>query len=148
MKKIQKEVKTYEDIYVSVDGKEFKNEADCKEWEKSYKGTLEASWKLVKKKRVNDIDLGLPWSSDDHECYVLKPKDLEEITLINAYIYASTCGGSDSAILTTNHIGKLIALNFGYDHDWCDVYILENHIKKLADYVTELEKEFNKEEEQ
>lgn len=41
MKKIQREVKTYKDIFVSVDGKEFETEANCREWEKSYKGTLD-----------------------------------------------------------------------------------------------------------
>ena len=139
MKKIQKEEKIYKDVYVSVDGKEFSNEADCKEWEKSYRGTLEASWKLIKKIEVSDCNLGLPWSSDDHECYVLMPKDLDEITLINAYIRSSTCC---EGVLTTEHIGKLIALNFGYDHDYCDVYILDKHIKKIYDYVAEIEKEY------
>ena len=50
MKKIQREETKviYTDIYVSVDGKEFTNEKDCREWETSYKGTLEASWKLIR----------------------------------------------------------------------------------------------------
>ena len=136
MKKICKEVKTYKDVYVSVDGKEFNNEADCKEWEASYKGTLAASWKLIKKIEVCDTRLGLPYSNDDHECYILKPQNLDEITLINAYIASST---SDKTTLTTEHIGKLIALNFGYDHDYCDVDILSDHIKEVSDYVSKLE---------
>ena len=63
MRKIQREVKSYTDIYVSVDGREFTNEADCKAWESSYRGTLEASWKLIDKKEVCDCDFGFPWSS-------------------------------------------------------------------------------------
>ena len=56
MKKIQKEETKVivKDIFVSVDGKEFTNEADCKAWETSYRGTLEASWALIKKKKVFD----------------------------------------------------------------------------------------------
>ena len=144
MKKIQQEVKTYKDIYVSVDGKNFETEADCREWEKSYRGTLEASWNKVKKVEVNSASLGLPWSGDDHECYIIKPKDLDEIVLINAYIDCTTCSGT--MLLTTEHIGKLIALNFGYDHDYCDRYLIDdilvdikNYIAKMADKLEEVQ---------
>lgn len=139
MKKIQKEITTYKDIFVSADGKEFNSEEDCRAWENSYKGTISASWHLIQKREANSCLLGLMWSSDDHECYVIKPKDLEEITLINAYITTSTC--HNEIRLTTNHIGKMIALDFGYDHDYCDVYILEEHIKKISEYVAKLESE-------
>lgn len=137
MKKIQREVKTYKDIYVSVDGKEFTNEADCKAWESSYKGTLEASWKNVKKIEANSCLLGIAYSSDDHECYIIKPKNLDEITLINAYIQSST--DVVSPVLIADHIGKTIALDFGYDHYYCDVIILSDHIKEISDYIAKLE---------
>lgn len=143
MKKIQREVKTYEDIYVSIDGREFRKEADCKEWEASYKGTLSSSFALIKKVEANSCNLGIAYSNDDHECYVIKPKNLEEITLINAYIKSSTCC---NGTLTAGHIGKLVALNFGYDHDYCDVYTLEDHIKHVADYISELENKICEEE--
>jgi hypothetical protein len=146
MKKIQREVKAYEDIYVSVDGKEFKNEADCKAWENSYRGTLEASWKRIKKEEVDAGNLGLAYASCDDECYVIKPKNLDEIVLINAYTESSTYG--DGANLTTEHIGKLVALNFGYDHDYCAVVILEDHLNDLKKYVCELEGKFNEEKEE
>lgn len=136
MKKIQREEKIYKDIYVSKDGKEFDSEAACKQWEKSYEGTLTASWNLIEKIPVCDGDLGIPWSSEDHECYVLKPKNLDEITLINAYI---SCTTSDSGGLTAQNIGNLILLNFGYDHDYCDAYVLSDHVKKISDYISKLE---------
>lgn len=146
MKRIQKEITTYKDIFVSIDGKEFNSEADCRQWESSYRGTLEASWKNVKKLEVDTCSLGLPWSSDDYECYVIKPKNLEEITLINAYILSSTDNGATA--LTTQHIGELIALNFGYDHDYCDVYVLSDHIKKVTDYIAKLGNEIDENEEE
>ena len=145
MKKIQKETTIYKDIYVSVDGKEFNNEADCRAWENSYKGTIVASWKLIEKVEANPCSLGMPYANDDHECYVIKPKNLEEITLINAYIESSVCCGN-GVKLTTNHIGKLVAMDFGYDHDYCDVYILENHINSIVNYVAELENKMNEKE--
>ena len=141
MKKIQQEVKTYKDIYVSVDGKEFSNKEDCEAWEKSYKGTIAASWSLIKKVDASTVNLGLPWSSDDYECYVLKPKSLDEITLINAYIQSSTC--SSGTMLTTGHIGHTIAINFGYDHDYCDVYVIEDNLKNITNYMAKLENELN-----
>ena len=145
MKKIKREETIYKYVYVSVDGKEFNSEVDCKAWENSYKGTMQASWQLIKKIEVSDCNLGLPWSSDDHECYVLVPKSLDEIVLINAYIESST---DYKNTLTAEHIGKLIALNFGYDHDFCDVYVLADHIKAISDYISDLEKEINKNEEE
>ena len=140
MKKIQREETKviYTDIYVSVDGKEFTNEADCKAWESSYKGTLSASWQLIKKKEVCGSDFGIPWACEDHECYIIKPKNLDEIVLINAYIKSST---SNESRLTTDHIGKLVLLNFGYDHDWCDVYILADLINGITDRVAKAETE-------
>ena len=141
MKTIQREVKTYENIYVSIDGKEFKNESDCKAWENSYKGTLAASWNDIKKIEANSCLLGLMYSSDDHECYVIKPKDIEEITLINAYIASVTC---DNTIrLTTEYIGQLVAFDFGYDRDYCDIYILKNHIDRMMDYISALEEKIS-----
>lgn len=150
MKKIQREETKviYTDIYVSVDGREFTNEADCRAWENSYRGTLEASWQLIDKKKICDCDYGLPWSSEDNECYAIKPKNLDEIVFLNAYIYTSTYGNAVATALTTEHIGKLVILNFGYDHDWCNVHILADHIAKLTERVANLEAEMNGEKEE
>ena len=147
MRKIQREETkvVYTDIYVSVDGREFDNEADCQAWEKSYEGTLEASWKLLDKKEVCNCNYGFAWSSEDHECYAIKPKNLDEIVLINAYIKATT--GSNTT-LTTEHIGKVCILNFGYDHDWCDVDILADHLAKVTEQIVQLEAEMNGEKEE
>ena len=147
MKKIQREETKviYTDVYVSVDGKEFTNEADCKAWESSYRGTMEASWKLIDKKEVCNCNYGFEYASEDHECYAIKPKNLDEIVLINAYINATT---GNEGILTTEHIGKLLILNFGWDHDYCDVDILADHLAKITERVTKLEAEFNGEKEE
>ena len=146
MKKIQREETKViiSDIFVSVDGKEFTSEADCKAWETSYRGTLEASWALIKKKKVFDTDFGIPWSSEDHECYAISPKNLDEITLINAYIKATTC--SDGR-LTIEHIGQLIMLDFVSDHDYCDIYVLSEHIDAIIRNADKLKTEMSDEKE-
>ena len=146
MEKIQREVKTYKNVYVSVDGKEFNNEADCRAWENSYSGTLEASWKLIKKVEASSCGLGLPWSNEDAECYVIEPKNMDEIVLINAYVQDVTHNNCHK--LTTNHIGKMVALNFGYDRDYCDMYMLSDHIKDITNYISKLENEIHETETQ
>lgn len=136
MKKIQKDVVIKKDVFVSIDGMEFNNEADCREWETSYKGTMAASWNLIKKIKANPCELGVPYANEDDECYMIKPKNLEEITLINAYIRSST---SCDIKLTTDHIDKAVIIDFGYDHDWCHVYIVENLINNITKKAAELE---------
>lgn len=147
MKKIQREETkvVYTDVYVSVDGREFTNEADCRAWETSYRGTLEASWKLINKKQVCDCDFGIPWSSEDHECYAIKPKNLDEIVLINAYIKATTY---EDGKLTTEHIGKLLMLDFGYDHDCCYIHDFTEHLANITKKIATLEAEMNGEKEE
>ena len=143
MKKITKEetkVITRE-FYVSVDGKEFTNEEDCKQWENSYKGTLSASWYLLKKQEINAGLAGIPYGCDDYECYLLKPSNLEELTLINAYMASVTYNNCPT--LTTDYINQLIILNFGYDQDYCDVYKVENHLSRITEYINNKENELS-----
>lgn len=139
----KKEVITYKNIYISDDGREFEDENSCKEWEKSYKGTLNASWNLIKKISVDASRIGFPGGCSDEECYVLRPKNMDEIIFLNAYIRNST--GCNADILNINHIGKMIVLNFGYDHDYCSCYITEELIKEISNYTSEIETNLDKE---
>ena len=143
MKINKKEVVTYKNIYISDDGREFEDENSCKEWEKSYKGTLNVSWNLIKKVSIDASSIGFPGGCSDEECYVLRPKNMDEIILLNAYIRSSI--GYDTDTLNINHIGKMIALNFGYNHDYCSCYIVEELIKKISNYASELETNLDKE---
>ena len=148
MKKIQREetVVVRKEVYVSVDGKEFENEKDCMAWESSYRGTLNKSWELMKKHKASPCGFGIPYCNEDDECYIVKPASLDEITLINAYISASTY--DNRVTLTTNHIGKLVFLNFGYDHDYCSEHILADNLAKITECIAKVEAEFNEEKEE
>lgn len=139
MKKINKEIKSYETVFVSVDGKEFKTEEDCEAWEKSYKGTMAASWGLIKKIEINPANLGIPYSSDDHECYLIRPRNIDEIALINAYIQATAY---DGIVLDSSYIGKDTALDFGYDHEYCEAYVVDEIIHSIANYIAKKAAEF------
>ena len=139
MKTITKEetkvIKT--EMYVSEDGKEFAVKEHCLEWEKSYRGTLELSWKELAKKKICAVDYGIPYSNEDSECYVIIPKNLDEITLINAYIDCVTCGNGNT--LDATMINKSICINFGYDRDWCDIYDLRDYVNKVLNRISEAE---------
>lgn len=132
MKKvIKEETKVIQvETYISADGKEFANKEHCLEWENSYRGTLELSWKKLNPQEVCASSFGLPYGNDDDNCFVITPKNLEEITLINAYIDCRT--NKNGANISTTVMGKAILLNFGYDFDWCDIYVLEDHLASLT----------------
>jgi hypothetical protein len=138
MKKERRRKVVFEDIFVSVDGREFDNEKDCLDWEKS-KDTLNARWELMKKVTVDGDKLGLPDANKDDECYILKPKDFKEIALINEYIGSEL--GDNRMWVTTEHINKTIALIFGYYGNFCDVYIVSNIVEEIKAYAAKMEKE-------
>ncbi len=39
-------------------------------------------------------------------------------------------------------------MNFGYDHDYCDVYLLKEHLATIAERIAKLEAEMNGEKEE
>ena len=64
--------------------------------------------------------------------------DFEDIKVINAYTEATCCGCK--ANLTQEDIGKLIAMNFGYDHDWCGVYKVDEYLNSIKNQYERYEK--------
>ena len=96
-----------------------------------------------KKISVDASRIGFPGGCSDEECYVLRPKNMDEIIFLNAYIKNSIDYNTD--ILNINHIGKMIVLNFGFDHDYCSCYIVEELIKEISNYASEVETILDKE---
>lgn len=138
MKKVIKEVVVQQSkfVFVAADGKEFDNEKDCLEWEKSYGCTLEASMKDIHKITVSPVALGLPYSSDDDEVWLIKPTSLADVTLINAYI--KYCTGDNANMLTASMIDDYVVLNFGCCRDWCDVIVLGDHVSKIVNHAAKV----------
>lgn len=142
MKKIENEVmvKTIETVYEAIDGKRFDSEEACKKWEKSYECTVKASWDKIPKQEINSCDFGLTYAEEEYDCFMVIPRNLNDITTINAFVYMHT---HQDAIMSAENIGKVMVLNFGYDYDWCDVYEMENRLaflnqmwKKTAEKLT------------
>ena len=143
MKRIEKEIKKIVYQYESIDGQRFDTEEDCKKWESSYLGTLEASMKNIRQISVCAPDLGIPYACEDWYVFVVRPSGMNEIVLLNAYIQAKT--NNPGTLLTNDHVGKYIALNFGYDYDYCEIYVLDTWAeviqKNIDDVIAEYEKE-------
>lgn len=124
------EIKVIE-TYVSADGREWENKADCIEWEKGIKCVATVGWNEIPKKQVYTTDCGLPWSNEDEEAYIIIPRTHEDIVVIENYIKATT---SDNMEISDLDIGKSMIFNFGYDHEWCSVYRIEQYLESLHKY--------------
>lgn len=142
--KIKEIEKTYkEKVYVAVDGKEFKNEADCKEWENSYKCTIKQSFDKLPQKEIDGVSVGFPYACSDDKVFVVEPESLEDITLINAYTKAFI--DDLSVIVDTSCIGKKIVLNFGYG-DYFSFALLDDLIKDFNNNIKCINNAFEKSE--
>lgn len=124
--------------YIAIDGTIFRTKEECEQWEKSYECTLTCSMKKIPHIETNGEDAYLQCGGCDEEVWIIKPRDFEDIKVINAYTEATCCGCK--ANLTQEDIGKLIAMNFGYDHDWCGVYKVDEYLNCIKNQYEGYEK--------
>ena len=143
--KIKEIEKTYkEKVYVAVDGKKFKNEADCKEWENSYKCTIKQSFDKLPKKEIDGISVAFPDAVSDDYVVVVEPSSLDDITVINAYVHS--CVDSSATVMDTTCIGKKVVLNFGYSYDYFAFALLDDLIKDFNNNIECINNAFAKSE--
>ena len=132
--KIKEIEKTYkEKVYVAVDGKEFKNEADCKEWENSYKCTIKQSFDKLPKYQINGVSVGFPYSNEYESVFVVEPESIDDITLVNAYVRSYI--NSLATLMDTTYIGKKVVLNFGCSNDYFSFALLDDLIKETMKFI-------------
>ena len=90
MRKIEKEITTKSIVteYEASDGKIFKNEEDCKNWENSYKCTITNCFKKIPQISINGEYSYLNSSNCDDEVIAIKEWNLikEELKLIESMI--------------------------------------------------------------
>lgn len=142
IKEIEKTDK--EKVYVAVDGKEFKNEADCKEWENSYKCTIKQSFDKLPKAKVNGISVAFPYACGADEVYVVEPHSLNDITLINAY--AKSFADDPCTLMDATCIGKKIVVNFGCLNDYFAFALLDDLIKDFNNNIEHINNALGKSE--
>ena len=124
--------------YIAIDGTVFATKEMCEQWEKSYKCTLNCSMAKIPHIVTNGEDAYLQCGQCDEEVWIIKPRDFADIKVINAYV-EEMCFGC-RADLTHEDIGKLIALNFSYDHDWCGVYKVDKYLNDIKKQYESYEK--------
>lgn len=143
--KIKEIEKTYkEKVYVAVDGKEFKNEADCKEWENSYECTIKQSFDKLPKKKIDGISVAFPYADSDDYVVVVEPHSLNDITLINAYVKSFVY--DFCTLMDTDCIGKKVVLNLGYSNDYFSFALLDDLIKDFNSNIESINNAFAKSE--
>lgn len=129
MIEIKKEVQRTEEIitYVSVDGKEFKTKEDCEKWEKSYEGTIRAALKEIPHFKTYCEDAYIV-SFPSERVIVLKPRNMEDIMVINAY---GKIINSFTEPLTQDDIGEVLMIHTGCDEDWFEVYRMDAYLQEV-----------------
>ena len=144
MRKIEKEIttKTIVTEYEASDGKIFKNEEDCKKWENSYECTITNCFKKIPQISINGEYSYLNGSNCDDEVIAIMPRDLEDIKVINTYVKATTCG--EELKITHESVGRVLLLNFGYEHEWYGYYDLDKHFEQIKKDYEEYKNRINK----
>lgn len=141
--KIKEIEKTYKaKVYVAVDGKEFRNEADCKEWENSYKCTIKQSFDKLPKKEIDGSSVAFPCACSDDYTVVVEPSSLDDITVINAYV--KTLIDDFAVCMDTTCIGKKVVLNFGCCDDYFSFALLDDLIKDFNNNIKRINNAFAK----
>lgn len=137
------EVKTKK--FEAYDGTVFENESDCKQYEKSYKCIIKKKFDDIPKTEINGVDYCIPYANEDCECYAMKFDTLEELSAFDACV-DSLVGSGYYTKLEPCFVGKILLVNFGYDRDYCDVYIAEDMYRECMNSLNNL-KQFKKESE-
>lgn len=130
MKEIRREVKVTEEFisYESIDGKRFKQKEDCLAWEKTYKCTIRTAFQKIPQIKTGCETAGLMGSAED-DVVILKPRDMNDIIVINAYGKMINCC---SELLTQEDIGKVLMIYTGWEEDWFTVYYMDRCLEVLT----------------
>lgn len=122
--------------YVANDGTEFLTQADCLEYEK-HKYAIEkdkAEDDLLKIPHIctNDVGLGFDYSSGEETVLILKLRDENDLKVLNKFVdtFYDTSGPCEK-----ESIGKVLAVRYDRDTDFCWVYDLLAHAETLISSI-------------
>ena len=126
MKKIQKETKMYYDVFVANDGTEFRTEEDCKKYDESAYGVLNAKYKkLVINTDVEEGFFG--FGGCDATIEIVRVKDekdadtvMQMLFFINPHLKNEGMEHiveRDNALVERATKGELLVIDRGYDYE-------------------------------
>lgn len=118
--------------YVADDGTEFLNKFDCLDYEgrataiENDKAEDEL-WKIPHI-CTNDVGLGFDYSSGEETVLILKLRDENDLKVLNKFVgtFYDTSGPCEK-----DSIGKVLAVRYDRDTDFCWVYDLLAHAETL-----------------
>ena len=113
----------YTDVFVANDGTEFKTQEECEKYEKSWEGTINASFQKVPHVKATEMYWLGDWTGcEDFNVYLIKPRNLDDIRVINEHFHLSS-----SEMLTQDNIG--VECFIGKDSwDSCSGYLYKDGI--------------------
>lgn len=130
VEKIEKTVVEEKVTYIASDGTVFRDEENCKKWEKSYECTLQKTFNNMQKIEVESCMLGIPYDNEEATIFAVRPKSENDIVTLNSIQKFHSWGGNN--ILDFNSIGKtvFVQIGYGYDNtvfsgDWFSLYTYE-----------------------
>lgn len=145
MKIVEKEIKKIEKVktYISDDGMEFMSEESCRQWENSYKFLLTTAINKIPHIVTNGFESYIPSGDENEEVWILRPRDIKDIEIINKYGLMLT---GNNPNLTQNDIGKILMIDFGFYNDWCDVYDMYKYLNTITNTYANFDKQLSQKE--
>lgn len=144
----EEQVITKKEVFIAKDGKEFTTESECESYETSWRCTINASFKKIPQAKVSEYVLfGCNAGCEDYDIYLLKPRNLDDIRVINDYFNLN-----ENRMFTQDDIGKECVVGRYYyetDYDgyvWKDgIEMVMNQMQKVIDETRNKLENFGKE---
>lgn len=144
--------------FVAFDGKEFKEEQICAEYEDEQMALVQREFFKMAKK-VDGEYLGIPYWTEEHDVYILKPKSELDIVVLNriAMVYEdNTIGNKYSAVwrydkqvcyrtdgvkaFKDDDLNQILLVEFGYGGG-VEGCLFDSDFIQIWDYTTLIEKQ-------
>ena len=134
VKEFKRERTVYDTVYKTSDGEMFTDKKTAEEHEKSYRCVIKGMFKKIPHSTTTPyswMDYG-----NDYDCiYVMCPRDLNDVKIINEYWMTINCDTSHS-ILDSSVIGKPILLMEGECQDWLQYLgTVEDYTKSIMEHI-------------
>lgn len=144
--------------FVAFDGKEFKDAQLCEEYENEQMAMIQREFFKMAKK-VDGEYLGIPYWTEEHTVYILKPKsewDIEIINLISMIYSDNSVGNKYSGVwrdngevtvrwdgkdvVTTDDLNQILIIEFGYGGG-AEGYLFDSDFMQVWDYAKLIERQ-------
>ena len=137
--RIERETKVV-NKYISDDGRTFESEEECLKWENHITYLKKKMDEIPRIVVAESGSMGLPDTSDENILWVVKPRDKKDIEIINAY-----CNEVYNSFLNLEEadIRKSVAIRFGYDEMYIEVYVLDDILYTIHELYHNVDKRLN-----